>query len=328
MTKTMKAIQYARLGGPDVMHSVEVPVPEPPPGFVRVRNRAVAVNFHDINTRRGDEPDVALPLVPGTDFAGVVDALGEGVEHLKPGDRVLCINTGGAYAEYSLAFSPMAVPIPDGLSFEQAACCPVAGLTAYFLARQVCRVTRATVVVTHAAAGSVGCFLGGLLRQTGATSIGLVSSDEKAAVAERAGHAHCINYRRADPVARVRELTGGRGADVVYDSVAGPHFQRSVDMTAVDGTIVLFGHAAGDPPMEAITYWLRSSRNIGLRTYFLGATIQAHMEQIPLAYSALFEGLMSGAIALPIETMPLADAARAHAKIEGQQTMGKVILIP
>jgi NADPH2:quinone reductase len=328
MAKTMQAIQYDRLGGPEVLKVVTVPVPEPPPGFIRVRNHAIAINFHDINTRRGDEPDVALPLIPGSDFAGVVDAVGEGVEHLKLGDRVLCINTNGAYAEYSLAFSAIAVPIPLGLSFEKAASCPVAGLTAYFLARQVCPLTRETTVVTHAAAGSVGCFLGGLCRQIGATSIGLVSSAEKAATARQAGHTHAINYRSEDPVARVRELTGGRGADVVYDSVAGPHFQRSVDMAAADGTIVLFGHAAGDPPMEAITYLMRSSRNLGLRTYFLGATIQNHMDQIPLAYGVLFEGLMSGAITLPIETMPLTEAAAAHAKIESQQTVGKVILVP
>lgn len=324
----MQAIQYERLGGPEVLHPVELPIPEPPPGFVRVRNRAVAVNFHDINTRRGDEPDVALPILPGTDFAGIVDAVGEGIEHLKVGDRVLGISTDGGYAEYSLAFSAIAVPIPAALSFEQAASCPVAGLTAYFLARQVCRVTRETTVVSHAAAGSVGCFLGGLLRQIGATSIGLVSSDEKGEIAKRAGHTHVVNYRREDPVARVRELTGGRGADVVYDSVAGPHFHRSIDMTAVDGTIVLFGHAAGDPPMESITAFLQSNRNLGLRTYFLGATIQSHMDQIAPAYQVLFEGLVTGALTLPIETMPLREAAAAHAKIESQRSVGKVILIP
>ncbi len=326
--KMMQAIQYERLGGPEVLQPVSVPVPDPPPGFVRVRNGAVAINFHDINTRRGDEPDVALPIIPGTDFAGVVDAVGEGVSHLTVGDRVLGINTGGAYAEYTLAFSAIAIPIPTGLSFEQAASCPVAGLTAYFLSLLVHPVTPETTVVTHAAAGSVGCFLGGLLRQMGVASIGLVSSDEKARVALRAGHTHVVNYRREDPVQRVRALTAGRGGDLVYDSVAGPHFQRSVDMTAVDGTVVLFGHAAGDPPPESITYWLRSGRNLGLRTYFLGATIQAHMEQIAPAYAVLFDGLMSGAITLPIETMPLRDAAAAHARIESQQTVGKVILIP
>ena len=324
----MRAVQMTRIGGPEVLRVVEVPEPQAEAGFVRVRNRAIAVNFHDINTRRGDEPDVELPAILGTDFAGVVDAVGEGVEHIKVGDRVLGINMGGAYAEAALAMAAVVVPIPAGLSFEQAAACPVPGLTAYFLTHQVVPVTSGMTVVAHAAAGSVGCFMGGLLQQLGATSIGLVSSDEKADVARRAGYTHVVNYRKEDPVARVRQLTGGDGAYVVYDSVAGPQFQRSFDMTAIDGIVILFGHAAGDPPPQSLKYWLRSRRNLGLRTYFLGATMQAHLEMIPAAYDHLFQGLMSGAIHLPIETMPLVDAAKAHARIEQQQTAGKIILIP
>jgi NADPH2:quinone reductase len=323
----MKAVHMTAIGGPEVLRVVEVAEPQPGPGFVRLRNRAIAVNFHDINTRRGDEPDVPLPMIPGSDFAGVVDAVGEGVEHIRAGDRILGINTGGAYAEATLAMAPLAVPIPDGLSFELAAACPVAGLTAYFMTHQVQTIGRGDAIVVHAAAGSVGCFVGGLLRQLGATSIGLVSSDAKAAVARRAGYTHVVNYRTEDAVARVQALTNG-GARTVYDSVAGPQFRRSIDMTAVDGTVVLFGHAAGDPPPESLTYWLRSRRNIALRTYFLGATIQAHLGDIPAAYGRLFDGLLSGAIHLPIETMPLTEAARAHARIEQQQTVGKVILVP
>jgi len=324
----MRAVQMTRIGGPEVLRMVEVPEPQAEPGFVRVRNRAIAVNFHDINTRRGDEPDVKLPAILGTDFAGIVDAVGEGVDHIKVDDRVLGINMGGAYAEATLAMGAVTIPIPAGLSFEQASACPVPGLTAYFLTHQVARVTSGMAVVAHAAAGAVGCFMGGLLRQLGATSIGLVSSDDKAEVARRAGYTHVINYRKEDLVARVRRLTGGDGAQVVYDSVAGPQFQRSFDMTAIDGTVILFGHAAGDPAPQSLKYWLTSRRNLGLRTYFLGATMQAHLEMIPAAYDHLFQGLMSGAIYLPIETMPLADAAKAHARIEQQQTVGKIILVP
>ncbi len=324
----MRAIHMTRIGGPEVLQLVDVPEPEPLPGFVRLRNRAIAINFHDINTRRGDEPDVPLPVIPGSDFAGVVDAVGDGVDHIRTGDRILGINVNGAYAEKTLVMAALAVPIPDGLSFELAAACPVAGLTAYFLTHQVVSVGRQTTAVAHAAAGSVGCFMGGLLKKIGATSIGLVSSPAKAEIARRAGYTHTIDYRQEDPVARLQALTGGRGADVVYDSVAGPHFGRSFDMAAVDGTVVLFGHAAGDPPPESLQSWLRSSRNLGLRTYFLGATIQAHLEQIPDAYRQLFSALMSGEIYLPIETVPLADAARAQARIESQQTVGKVILVP
>lgn len=324
----MQAVQMTRIGGPEVLRVVDVPEPRAEPGFVRVRNRAVAVNFHDINTRRGDEPDVELPAILGTDFAGIVDAVGDGVEHIEVGDRILGINMGGAYAEAALVMAALGIPIPAGLSFEQAAACPVPGLTAYFLTHQVVPVTSGMTVVAHAAAGAVGCFIGGLLRQLGATGIGLVSSDEKAEVARRAGYTHVVNYRKEDPVARVRQLTSGDGAHVVYDSVAGPQFQRSFDMTAIDGTVILFGHAAGDPPPASLKYWLKSGRNLGLRTYFLGATLQVHLEMIPAAYNHLFQGLMSGAIYLPIETMPLVDAAKAHARIEQQQTVGKVILVP
>jgi NADPH2:quinone reductase len=310
------------------MEVVNLPEPQPGPGFVRVRNRAVAINFHDVNTRRGDDPDAPLPMILGTDFAGVVDAVGEGVEHIRPGDRILGISVSGAYAEATLVMAPLAIPIPDGLSFELAAACPVAGLTAYFMSHQIVPVRAGDRVVVHAAAGSVGCFLGGLLRQIGAASIGLVSTDAKAEIARRAGYTQVINYRSEDPVARVRALTGGDGATVVYDSVAGPHFQRSIDMTAVDGTVVLFGHAAGDAPPASIQYWLRSGRNIALRTYFLGATIQAHLAEVAPAYAHLFKSLMAGEIHLPIETVPLVDAAGAHARIEGQLTVGKIVLIP
>jgi NADPH2:quinone reductase len=324
----MKAVHMTRIGGPDVLQSVDVPLPRPGAGFVRVCNRAIAVNFHDINTRRGDEPDVQLPTILGSDFAGVVDAVGEGVEHIKVGDRILGISMGGAYAEATLAMAPLAIPIPEPLSFELAAACPVAGLTAYFLTQQIFPVGPDTTAVVYAAAGSVGCFMGGLLRQRGARSIGLVSSEAKAEVARRAGYTHTLNYRHEDPVAGVLARTDGTGASVVYDSVAGPGFRRSFEMAAIDGTVVLFGHAAGDPPPDALVGWLRSRRNLALRTYFLGSTIQAHLEAIPAAYAHLFAGLISGTIHLPIEILPLADAARAHARIEQQETVGKVILVP
>ncbi len=324
----MKAVRISRIGGPEVLEIAEVPEPQPGPGFVRVANRAIGVNFHDINVRRGDEADTVLPVIPGTDFAGIVDAIGDGVEGIQLGARVVGIHTHGAYAEKSLVLAPLAVPIPDTLTFEQAAACPVAGLTAYFLAHQVVRIAPGTRVVAHAAAGSVGCFLGGLLRALGAFGIGLVSSDEKAEIARKAGYAHVVNYRALDPVGAVRELTGSTGADVVFDSVAGPAFTRSIEMAAVDGTVVLFGRAAGEPPAHAFEIWLRSRRNIAIRTYFLGTTLQAHLDAVPAAFQTLFDGLLSGTIFLPLETLHLEAAPSAHARIEAQQTVGKVILRP
>jgi NADPH2:quinone reductase len=324
----MKAIHVTAIGGPEVLKLVEIPTPEPVAGTVRVRNRAVAINFHDIQARRSGEPGLAPPFVPGTDFAGVVDALGEGVEGVALGDRILGINTHGAYAEASLVPAAIATPVPEDVSFEQAAACPVAGLTAYFLIHDN-GVGADTTVVAHAAAGSVGCFLGGLLRPTRATSIGLVSTDEKAEVARRAGWGRVINYRREDPVTRVKEITGGRGADLVLDSVAGPKFARSFEMTAAGGTVVLFGNAAGPPPPSALAEpFLGSRRNLGLRTYFLGTTLATELHRVPGAYGALFDALRSGAVHLPMEKVPLEDAGDAHARIESQQTVGKVILVP
>jgi NADPH2:quinone reductase len=324
----MKAIHVTGVGGPEVMKLVEVPEPEPGPGQLRLRNRAVAVNFHDVQSRRHGEAGLALPFVPGTDFAGEVDAIGPGVTGFRAGERVLGITVHGAYAEKTLLVAAIATPIPDDVSFEEAASCPVAGLTAFFLVEDG-RVAEGTSVVAHAAAGSVGCFLGALLRERGANSIGLVGADAKAEVARRAGFRHVVNYRSEDPVARVRELTAGRGADLVLDSVAGPHFARSFEMTAAGGSVVLFGHAAGDPPPAAILEsFLRSGRNLGLRTYFLGTTIATQLARIPGAYAALFDLFRRRAVQLPMEKLPLERAADAHARIEGQQTVGKVILLP
>jgi NADPH:quinone reductase len=324
----MKAIHVTGTGGPEVLKLVEVPEPVPLAGTLRIHNRAVAINFHDIQTRRHGEAGLTPPFVPGSDFAGIVDAVGAGVPQFRAGDRVLGIHLHGAYAEKSIALAALAVKIPKAVSFEQAAACPVAGLTAYFLVHDL-RVGRGTTVLVHAAAGSVGCFLGGLLRGRGATAIGLVSSPKKAQVALAAGYPHTIDYRREDVLARIREITAGRGVDVVYDSVAGPHFGRSFEACAPEATVILFGTAGGEPPLDSLaTGFLGSRRNLGLRTYFLGATLQHRLAEIPGAYSALFKGLATGALQVPIETLPLAEAASAQARIERQETVGKLVLVP
>ena len=324
----MRAIQVTAVGKPDVLKLVDIPEPDVPPGFLRIRNRAIAVNFHDIQSRRHGEPGLVHPYVPGTDFAGTVDAVGAGVEGFAVGDRVLGIHMSGAYAEKSIVPAMIATRIPNDVSFEQAAACPVAGLTAYFLVHNN-SVRRDTAVVAHAAAGSVGCFLGALLKEAGALSIGLVSTDAKAEVARRAGFRHTINYRSEDVVERVRQLTGSEGAQLVLDSVAGSHFGRSFEMLRPGGTVVVYGHAAGEPPVEVILQkFLASGRNLGLRTYFLGTTIANELPRIPEAYNALFDLFRRGAIHLPMEKLALGAAADAHARIESQQTVGKVILVP
>lgn len=324
----MQAIQVSALGGPEVLVATELPDPVPGPGQVRVRNRAIAINFHDVGARRHGEPGLDVPFIPGSDFAGEIDAVGPGVEGFRVGERVVCIHFHGAYAEKSLALVPLVTRLPDGVSFEQAASCPVAGLTAHFLLSDL-RVTARTNVVGHAAAGSVGCFLGGLTREIGANAIGLVSSPEKAEIARRAGWKHVVDYRREDVVARVQELTAGRGADVVYDAVAGPAFARSFEMCAPEGTVVLFGRAAGDPPDDAVLQtFLRGSRNLGLRTYFLGTTLMHRLGELPAAWARLFAAFREGRLQLPIELVPLSRVADAHARLESGRTVGKLVLVP
>jgi NADPH2:quinone reductase len=323
----MKMVHMTAVGGPEVMELVDVPEPKPGPGEVRVANQAIAINFHEINERRGQGQTPDLPAAMGSDFAGPIDELGPGVEHLKLGDRVVAMNLRGAYAEKTCAPSALAFPVPEGVTTEQAASCPVAGLTAHFLLRDNC-VGPGTTVVAYAGAGSVGCFVGGLGKRIGCTTIALVSTEEKAAVAEKAGYTHVVQYRKREPVAAIRQLTGGRGADLVLDSVAGPDFERSFEMCAPDGVVELFGHAAGDPSPEALLSFLGKARNLGLRHYFLGTTIATRMPEIAPAFEALFTAFREGALYLPITRMPLAEVREAHRRIEAQETFGKVILQP
>lgn len=324
----MRAIHVTAFGGPEVLKTVEVPEPEVAPGTLRLRNRAVGINFHDILARRHGSRHRKPPFVPGTDFAGEVDAIGEGVWGFAEGDRVLGIHLTGGYAEQSVVPAVLAVPIPDEISYEQAAACPVAGLASCFMIRDH-GVGETTNVVVHGAAGSVGCFMGGLLAQKRAPSIGLVSTEAKAEVARRAGYLHVINHSRENFVERVRQLTASAGADVVYDSVAGPGFARSFEMCRAGGMVVLFGRAAGDPPREVLGQaFLGATRNLGLRGYSLLTTLLSDPQSHRDPYATLFRGLSTGAIFLPIETAPLDAAADAHARIEGRQTAGKVILIP
>jgi NADPH2:quinone reductase len=323
----MKMVHMTAVGGPEVLELVDVEEPTAGPGEIRVANQAIAINFHEINERRGQGETPALPAPLGSDFAGPIDQVGEGVEQLKVGDRVVAMAMRGAYAEKTCAPAALAFAIPDGVTTEQAASCPVAGLTAYFLLHDN-HVGPDTTVVAHAGAGSVGCFVAGLGKRIGCTTIGLVSTAEKAEIAKKAGYTHVVVYRKEDPVAAIGRLTNGGGADLVLDSVGGPSFEQSYEMCGVDGTVVLFGHAAGDPSQEALLSFMGKGKNLGLRVYFLPATMFARMPELAKAYQTLFAGFQAGDIHLPIAQMPLAEVREAHRRIEAQETVGKVILQP
>jgi NADPH2:quinone reductase len=323
----MKMVHMTAVGGPEVLKLVDVPEPTPGPGHVRVANRAIAINFHEINERRGQGHTPELPAPMGSDFAGPIDDVGPGVEHLAVGDRVVGMALRGAYAEKTCAPAVLAIPIPNGVTDEQAASCPVAGLTAYYLLHNN-HVGPDTTVVAYAGAGSVGCFVGGIGKRIGCTTIALVSTQEKAEIAKRAGYTHVVVYRNEDPVAAVERITNGAGADLVLDSVGGPKFEQSFDLCGVEGTVVLFGHAAGDPSPEIMLSFAGKGKNLGLRHYFLGTTIGARLREIPQAFESLFAGFKDGDLYLPITTMPLAEVQEAHRRIEAQETVGKIILQP
>jgi NADPH2:quinone reductase len=323
----MKMVHMTAVGGPEVLELVDVEEPTAGPGEIRVANQAIAINFHEINERRGQGETPALPAPLGSDFAGPIDQVGGGVEQLKVGDRVVAMAMRGAYAEKTCAPAALAFAVPDGVTTEQAASCPVAGLTAYFLLHDN-HVGPDTTVVAHAGAGSVGCFVAGLGKRIGCTTIALVSTEEKAEIAKKAGYTHVVVYRKEDPVAAIGRLTNGGGADLVLDSVGGPSFEQSYEMCGVDGTVVLFGHAAGDPSQEALLSFMGKGKNLGLRVYFLPSTMFARMPELATAYQTLFAGFQAGDIHLPIARMPLAEVREAHRRIEAQETVGKVILQP
>ena len=323
----MKMVHMTAVGGPEVLELVDVEEPTAGPGEIRVANQAIAINFHEINERRGQGETPALPAPLGSDFAGPIDQVGGGVEQLKVGDRVVAMAMRGAYAEKTCAPAALAFAVPDGVTTEQAASCPVAGLTAYFLLYDN-HVGPDTTVVAHAGAGSVGCFVAGLGKRIGCTTIALVSTEEKAEIAKKAGYTHVVVYRKEDPVAAIGRLTNGGGADLVLDSVGGPSFEQSYEMCGVDGTVVLFGHAAGDPSQEALLSFMGKGKNLGLRVYFLPSTLFTRMGEIAAAYESLFAAFQSGDIYLPIARMPLSEVQEAHRRIEAQETVGKVILQP
>ncbi|WP_433599216.1 quinone oxidoreductase family protein [Nocardia sp. CA-135953] len=316
-----------RLGGPDVLELTEAPVPEPGPGMVRVAVRAIALNFRDVQQRR-PTTGTPCPFIPGSDFAGEVVALGPGVRSLRLGQRVVGVVLSGAYADQLVASADALLPIPDEVGDAEAAVLPVAGLSASFLCT-IANLPGGATVVTYAAAGGLGCFLGGCLAAAGIRSIGLTSTPAKAEIADKAGHAEVIVYRDVDPVAAVRELTDGRGVDAVFDSVAGPEFDRSFRMAADGGLVVLCGRAAGEPDLGRLAHdFIGARRNLALREFYLASHLDAHLDELPVRLAELMAGMSSRRFHVPITEFPLDDVRRAHELLESGVTTGKLVLRP
>ncbi|WP_373689284.1 quinone oxidoreductase family protein [Rothia santali] len=322
--QSMTAVQAPAAGGPDVLEAREVPVPRPGRGQVLVRTEAVGVNFIETYQRSGVY-DVEYPFTPGAEAVGVVEELGEGVAELSVGDRVVTAQASAAYAEHFLVDAARAVRAPEGLDPRTLACLPLQGVTAHYLVRSTYEVSRGETVLFHAGAGGVGGLAIQLLKGLGATVIATVSTDEKERIARGHGADHVLRYEGFG--ARVREITEGRGVDVVYDSVGKDTFEESLGTLRPRGMAVLFGGASGQvPPFDLQR--LNALGSLYVTRPSIGAYLRTR-DELEWRMRELFDAVAEGRLKVSLDTeFPLAEAARAHRYLEDRRTRGKVLLIP
>ena len=318
----MRAIQVSETGGPGVLTPVEIATPEPGPGQVLVRLAATGVNFIDTYHRSGLYP-MRLPLVPGSEGAGEVVAVGTGVDGVRIGDRVGSTNFVGAYAEYALVSADRTVPLPDGLDAEQAAAVLLQGMTAHYLLFDSYPVRAGDTVLVHAGAGGMGLLLIQLATALGARVITTVSTPEKAALARAAGAVEVLGY--ADVPGKVLELTGGEGVAAVYDGVGRSTFDSSLASLRLHGVLVLFGYASGPVPPFDIN-------RLQTGSYMLTRPTLAHFivthEDLARRAGYILDRVADGSLHVRIgQRYPLAEAARAHEDLESRRTTGKQLLV-
>ncbi len=323
-----KAIRVHANGGPEAMIFEDVELARPGPGEVLLRHTAIGLNFLDVYFRSGLYPAPAgLPLVPGSEGAGVVMEVGEGVSMFKPGDRVAYVSNIGAYSTERLMPAEKLVSIPDDVSDEEAASSLLKGLTVEYLLRRTFVVKPEHTVLYHAAAGGVGLLFGQWARHIGCTAIGTASSPEKVEMARASGFDHVIDYSKENFVERVKEITGGKKCDVVYDSVGKDTWEGSLDCLRPRGLFVSFGQSSGPiPPFSTSILSQKGSLYLTRPTLF---TYIAERAELETAAAALFGLMGSGAIKVAInQRYDLSDAARAHADLEARRTTGTTLLIP
>ena len=327
MEKT-EAIVIRELGGPEVLKLETVDLPDPGEGEVQVEHRAIGLNFIDVYFRTGlyKAPN-GLPFIPGKEGAGVITRLGPGVAGFSIGDRVAYGTGDKSYSRKANLAARQLVRIPEGISVDTAAAMMLKGMTAQYLLNQTFQVGEDTVLLFHAAAGGVGLIAGQWAKALGATVIGTVGSEEKAELARQHGYDHVINYRTEDFVARVREITGGRGVDVVYDSVGKDTYPGSLDCLKRRGLWVTFGQSSGPlPPVDLAI--LNQKGSLFVTRPSLYAYI-ATPQELGACAKALFDIVQSDKVRINInQTYPLAEAGRAHADLEARKTSGTTLLIP
>ena len=322
-----KAFRYHQHGGPEVLRFEDVEVGPPGPGQVRIRNKAVAVNFRDVLLRKGIHAVKAFPAAIGLESAGVIDAVGPDVNGFKVGDRVAYAGMPeGSYAEERIVPTTRLLALPEGIDERTAASMMVRGMTARSLLFDAYQVKPGDTILIHAAAGGVGLIMCQWAKHLGATVIGTVSSDEKAAVARAHGCDHPIVYTREDFPERVREITGGEGVPVVYDSVGKATFEGSLKCLRRRGVMASFGEASGDPdPMPPRRLGALGSIYL---THPSVSNYTATRAELLATANDLFAMVLGGRIKIAISrTYPLRDAPRAHADIESRQTTGSIVLV-
>jgi len=322
----MKAIQVRQPGGPEAMELVDLPVPEPKANEAVVKLAASGVNFIDVYQREG-RYKVPLPFVLGQEGAGAVTAVGADVKGLKAGDRVAYASILGSYAEYAAVPADKLVPVPSGVTDQQAAGAMLQGMTAHYLSHDAFPLKRGETALVHAAAGGVGLLLVQLAHNIGARVIATVSTDEKAKLAREAGADDVILYSQSDFEAETKRFMGGKGVDVVYDSVGKTTFEKGLNILRPRGMMVLFGGSSGAvPPFDLITLSTKGSLYVTRPTL---AAYTATREELMARSGAVFGMLAAGKLKLRIEhTYPLAEVQRAHRELEARKTTGKLLLIP
>jgi NADPH2:quinone reductase len=301
---------------------------KPGPGQALVRHTAIGLNFIDVYFRTGLYPvPEGLPVTLGNEAAGVVEELGEGVDWIKVGDRVAYAGPIGAYCTERLLPADRLVRIPEGISDQQAAAMMLKGMTAEYLLRRTYPVKRGEVVLNHAAAGGVGLILGQWANHLGATVIGTAGSAEKVELARAHGYHHVIDYSKADFAVEVDRITEGRKCDVVYDAVGKDTFPASLDCLKPRGMFVSFGNASGPvPPFPLTLLSQKGSLFVTRPTLFTYIASRAELEE---SANALFDVVKKGVVNIRVnQTYPLAEAAQAHADLEGRKTTGATVLIP
>ena len=321
------AIRIHEYGGPDVLKWEDVTVGAPDPGQVKVRQTAVGLNFIDIYHRTGHYPQPSLPFIPGSEAAGVVTAVGEGVRDLKVGRRVAYAGPIGAYAEERLIAADRVVKIPDNVDDQTAAAIMLKGMTAQYLLRRIVKVGPETTLLFHAAAGGVGLIACQWAAALGATVIGTVGSSGKALIARAHGCGYVINTREEDFVAKVKDYTKGKGVDVVYDSIGKDTFPGSLDCLKPLGLWVSFGQSSGPVPPFDIT--LLSQKGSLFATRPSLNTYTASRKDLVATANDLFEIVASGKVRIAVnQTYPLEKAAEAQADLEARRTSGSTVLLP